>query len=275
MCRIHASTPGSCAAAGGAPVGAKGDALRTDAPKSKCWGTAGVCWGEPGPPLRRGHPGDPPLNPWGPEGCEGRAPMVLSLQGLHHVPAAKGAGAWGSKIPGGASWMGPPRLGLGALQGRGGLAQPCPARRRRGAMPVPPRLAVGPGGGVWGCWVGRQGFWGAKHEPKRLFFRGPRRCELSAAAEARCFPAGCARRLLREGLRGLYYYLLSLRGEKKRRNLHCWELCLIGAEISSPPPPGRAGTAPVGTGAVAAPARDGGPGGLPCTHLTGSGSPAG
>lgn len=61
------------------------------------------------------------------------------------------------------------------------------------------------GGSTWG-------FWGAKREPKRLFFRGPRRCQLSAAAEAWCFPAGCERRLLGEGLRGLYYYLLSLRG---------------------------------------------------------------
>lgn len=56
----------------------------------------------------------------------------------------------------------------------------------------------------------------AKCEPKWLFFQGPRRCELSAAAEARCFPAGCACRLLGEGLRGLYYYLLSLRGERKK-----------------------------------------------------------
>lgn len=49
-------------------------------------------------------------------------------------------------------------------------------------------------------------------------------------------------RLLGEGLRGLYYYLLSLRGEEKRRNLHCWELCLIGAQISSLPPTGRDGS---------------------------------
>lgn len=226
------------------------------------------------PPEAGASRGSPP-KPLGTRRVRGEGTHGAQPPGAPPCPSCKGSRSLGEKIPGGASWMGPPRLGLGALRGRGGLAQPCPARRRRGAMPVPPRLAVGPGGGVWGCWVGRQGFWGAKHEPKRLFFRGPRRCELSAAAEARCFPAGCARRLLREGLRGLYYYLLSLRGEKKRRNLHCWELCLIGAEISSPPPPGRAGTAPVGTGAVAAPARDGGPGGLPCTHLTGSGSPAG
>lgn len=48
-------------------------------------------------------------------------------------------------------------------------------------------------------------------------FSGGPGCELSAVAEARCFPAGSARRLLGEGLRGLYYYLLSLRGGGKKK----------------------------------------------------------
>lgn len=60
-------------------------------------------------------------------------------------------------------------------------------------------------------------FWGVRCQPRCLFFRGPKWCGLSAAAEAPRFLSRCARRLLGEGLRGLYYYLLSLRGEEKKK----------------------------------------------------------
>lgn len=66
----------------------------------------------------------------------------------------------------------------------------------------------------------------------------------------------------RGGIKGIILlFVITEGGEKKRRNLHCWELCLIGAEISSLPLPSPAGTAPVGTGAAQG-------GGRHCTHPT-------
>lgn len=217
-------------------------------------GCLGGLWDPPGVSLgtRRVQGGHPWHCPWGAEGAG--APGVLSFQGLCHFPAPKEVGAERAEPPWG-SWMGPLWLSLGALQRHDGLTEWEETRSAAGSS----QDGSGAGWGVWGCWEGEpQGStwsFGGQRVSQSVCFSGGSGCELSAAAEARCFPAGSARRLLREGLRGLYYYLLSLRGGEKRRNLHCWELCLIGAQISSLPPPGRDG--------------------LPCARPAGSGSPVG
>lgn len=95
-----------------------------------------------------------------------------------------------------------------------GWWRPCPVGSSRSeARRAHVGLAMG--WGLCGVWGGSCMGFGAN--PTACFSKGPDCCELSAVAEARRFLSRCARRLLGEGLRGLYYYLLSLRGEKGKK----------------------------------------------------------
>lgn len=152
--------------------------------------------------------------PWASEGT--RAPRVLSFLELCHFPAAKEAGAERAEPPRG-SQMGPLWLSLGALQSHNGLTKEKGTRSDAGST----QEGRGAGWGVWGCWArelqGSTWSFGGQRVSQSVCFSGGPGCELSAAAEARCCPAGSARRLLGEGLRGLYYYLLSLRGGGRKK----------------------------------------------------------
>lgn len=188
------------------------------------WGTPHRCVHTP----RSGEGGSAPFG-----GATG-GPDPIGWGHSEHIPNAVGSS--GVRSPRG-GFSGGEAGGIGRVGGseghRGGAGggqpgptrQSCwvtvalPCRKEPGVRPRVPtwgwqRVGVHVGFGV-GAHGHGVGLYGVRCQPHRLFFQGPECCELSAVAEARRFLSRCARRLLGEGLRGLYYYLLSLRGGEK------------------------------------------------------------
>lgn len=180
------------------------------------WGVSGGTPASPGVEAPGGFP-------WGPEGREGRAPMGLSLQGLHHVPEQEPGG---EVSPGGVPNMSPLGKGqLGALWGRGGRAP------WEGVMLRSPQAGSGAGGGSGGAGEGRGakwqhvGFWWAEREPKHRLSRGPGGASYQRRQKHRCFPAGCAP-APRGRIKGIMLLFVITEGEeKKEETSFARELC--------------------------------------------------